>query len=97
VGETFSLTPPTDSISSHLSWGIFSSTLHDADGDADDDADDADAVISFNQLGQTPLQCRIGGSLPTADVSMHQLVQQGEEGYLLSSILPSSRHWCPDT
>ncbi len=68
-------TPPTDAISSHLSWGIFSSTLHDADddadADADADADDADDVIFFTQLGQPPLQCSIWGSLPTADVSLH--------------------------
>ncbi len=56
----------------HLSWSIFSSALQDAD--------DADAVIFHTQLGQPPLQCSIGGSLPTADVSLHQLVQWGEEG-----------------
>jgi hypothetical protein len=74
--ETSNPTPPTDAISSHLSWSIFISTLRDADGDAnddaDDDADDLDAVIFFNQLGQPPLQCCIGGSLHSADVDQHQ-------------------------
>ncbi|MFN9901510.1 MAG: hypothetical protein ACK55Z_22550, partial [bacterium] len=75
--ETCNPTAPTDAISSHLSSSIFISTLRDADGDADDDADgdadDADAVIFFNQLGQPPLQCCIGGSHYSADVDLHQL------------------------
>ncbi len=69
--------------------------MPNGDADDDDDADD-DAIIFFNQLGQPPLQCCIGGSHYSADVDPHQL-GPGEEGYLPSSILPGNIYWCPDT